>query len=253
MSTPVNYDPGQPINNTQGSQPKSRIASVNPTITQALNKSFGLKTQGSLNVRTAETLDTPSDSTSESSGSSEMRESGEPVDDKQNPETEFTNLINELNAGKYKVSYFTRFFTWLKKFFCKGYDRNTDLAKRAFNEIQNKSDFLKAAFDFIALPGNEASIEENTKNLLKFCPSTSTNEIIGGFCTISNPIGKLAVFDALVKEDNHFNLNSLSQEQVSAFAGALLAAKGGEGGESGADKLAELVIHNRWSVENFPT
>ncbi|MDR0693464.1 MAG: hypothetical protein LBF49_02750, partial [Puniceicoccales bacterium] len=246
-------------NNPQNSKVKSRVAVAKPIIARVLSEDFKLiMAEELLKDRTVETPDTSSISSpepvpvqiSDSPESPDLvleaEENRNPVEAEVNLEAESIALIDEFNAGKYKVGVWTRFFTWLKELFCPGYDsknRNTDLATEAFGKIKNKPAFLKEAFEYIALPENTNSLEENTEDLLKFCQSADPKLIVDGFCTISDPTGKLGVFDVLVKANN-FDLKKLDGEQSLKLAQAMLVA-------DGENKLAELVINNQLSVDNF--
>jgi hypothetical protein len=89
---------------------------------------------------------------------------------------ELTDLIAELNVGKYKVGGFRKFFIWLKTLFYGNYD--VAVAKLAFSKITNKSAFLNVAFNYIALPRNESTFKENITfliNLQTDLPSSFPN------------------------------------------------------------------------------
>ncbi|MDR2628401.1 MAG: hypothetical protein LBC30_00125 [Puniceicoccales bacterium] len=79
--------------------------------------------------------------------------------------SELTDLITELDAGKYKVGYFRKFFIRLKTLFSGDYD--ITIAKLAFSKITNKSIFLRIAFDYISLSTNKATSKKNMEFLAK--------------------------------------------------------------------------------------
>ncbi|MDR2432620.1 MAG: hypothetical protein LBD34_02595, partial [Puniceicoccales bacterium] len=251
-------------------EPRVNSVVSNAVILRALEQDFHLKSNIKLEARAIATQITP--------GS--ISESPEPVFEEEN------SLLKELKEEKYQVSFFRRFFTWLKEIFCQSYDRNTDLAKMAFEKIENRDELLKTAFDFIALQENIESVKENVTNLLKFCQKANFEQILNGFCAISDPTGKLRVFDELVKKHDlsNFDLTGLSTEQTEKLVNALFAADGAEHladlvikgkvsvdkfseltdaqalqlakalfDKGGADYLADLVIKGKVSVENFPT
>ncbi|MDR2432403.1 MAG: hypothetical protein LBD34_01480 [Puniceicoccales bacterium] len=72
-------------------------------------------------------------------------------------------LIAEINAGKYRVGRFKRFFIWLKTLFSGNY--NIEIAKLAFSKIKNKSILLDIASDYMDLPENAKALHKNVKIL----------------------------------------------------------------------------------------
>jgi hypothetical protein len=76
---------------------------------------------------------------------------------------ELTDLIAELNMGKYKVGCFRKLFIWLKTLFSGHYD--ITIARLAFSKIENKSTLLRVAFNYIVLPRNKATCKKNLEFL----------------------------------------------------------------------------------------
>ncbi|MDR2603564.1 MAG: hypothetical protein LBC11_03325 [Puniceicoccales bacterium] len=236
METPpllVDTSPDSPT----GARDPDKKSRINSALTKTLPQDFNLK------LRVG----------SELLGGRSVSASGSSSDVPDSPGSEsalqeFENLAQEFEAGKYKVGPWIRLFTWLKEIFSTGFDRNVDLAGRAFNKIENKPAFLKATFNLIALPENKGNIEENTKNLLKLCRKADPKLIVDGFCAISNPEAKLAVFGALVNRHSpRFEPNKLDPDQAKKLADALLGV-----GDKGAKRLAESLMEENWLMEQIP-
>jgi hypothetical protein len=157
------------------------FAPTDPIISKALTKKFGLK---SLSERSATTaIESSQTARTEVAGASGQVEASvespqtaqsssvaEATGESSQPgETqEFKKLVNELNDGKYKPGFLSRFFIKLKAAF-QGKHYKIELATQNFKKIENKKEFLKAAFAFINSPGNEDNRDDNVQTLLLLC------------------------------------------------------------------------------------
>jgi hypothetical protein len=166
-------DPGTGMNITP--------ANANSKILKVLTGKFGLELKTTpLSERSVATTSASSQTAqgSNTSASDQAEASGESG---QTGETqEFSNLVKELNEGKYKPGLLSRFFIKLKAAF-QGKDYKTELATQSFKKIKNKTEFLKAAFAFINSSENANNRNENLQTLLllctRYCSSLSKSEV----------------------------------------------------------------------------
>ncbi|MDR1891158.1 MAG: hypothetical protein LBQ23_03195, partial [Puniceicoccales bacterium] len=123
----------------------SGVSSLDPTVVNLLRNNFGFSLG-------AKNLDSHSADASGPQGSRSA-----PAQ-----KSEFQSLIEE--AKKYEGRQIGNF--------------NIEVAKQDFSQISNKSDFFRAAFRAIALPGNEAEVANNIKHLLRLSQGNITIELI---------------------------------------------------------------------------
>ncbi|MDR2777037.1 MAG: hypothetical protein LBB17_03290 [Puniceicoccales bacterium] len=137
---------------------------------------------------------------------------------------EFTNLINELNEGKYQVNCFKKFWIWLTNLV--NGNSNVEVDKEAFKKINNKEAFVKAALEHIVLPENADNVAENVKLLLKFCQGVNSKVIVDRFRAIPNVDNKIAILSSIVGKFSAEEMNGdtknlfvqLLQETLDAVA-----------------------------------